>query len=434
MPTEELYFANSQLEADNGGFEGARIRRDFDGEDPHQILTAVRDALLAAGWVGSGTTKATWSLVLPYGLPVTSPPDIEIEDPPTVTGGPTPVTINGKRFVFYDPFRVLPVEDPFIVWVEMSITMEGSIANLVDAIAADGIWVSTGWRFETAYPFVNWLHIDFEAVTGGLEGNGAQYGGEGDVQTSIGLIWFWAFLSPVGVAGGPFGNAPAGGGIYLRSYQSLTDYLEVWLGIPESGSPAATLRFTASVEGGAHPAYQLAAAADREYRILANQFQFFVWDLAGGSEHVFAVYPRMATFRGTAYAAVVGRGFRTLLQWPHAYAAANSGLVRSRGGGDGATPAARQPGLCCFKNPGFPYASVDGKAIAQTAYLGCMPNDAVDSYEGQSRIVGILWDAWIIQGLFTLGDERLIDGIPFECIGQQNGGSLAAHASIWVAY
>lgn len=429
MPTEELYIADSQDVAQNGGYEGARVREDFSGATQVDILRGIRDALLAAGWVDSGTTKAQWSLVLPYGLPWTTPPDLEVEDPPTVTTGPNPVTVDGMRIMFYDPFRTLPIDQPDVHWIPMGVTHEDSIGNLAAAVE-EYSWNYLGFHFDTAYPFFGWLHLDFEAVTGGIERNGAWAGGDGDVSSSISGIWFWAFLSAVGQIGGPFGNAPAGGGIYLRSYQSETDYLQVWLGIPESGSPAASLQFSTSIEGGGQPIYQLGAADGWAFRIIANQFQFFCWQTAGGTGgQVFASFPRLARFRGVDYAAVVGKNFRDVLQWSDAYSAANGPLIRSQGWMDSGRVDARQPGLYCFKVHGVAYRNVDGKAIAQTAYLGTMATEADDA-----RIVAVLWDAFLAQGLFPLGDEVMQDGRAYECIARQDGGAYAAHATLWVGY
>lgn len=426
MPTESFYQALSTDPVYNNGYEGERVARNFASPTQYALCAEIRDALLAAGWQNAGGTKASFSLVLPFGLPTASPPDIEIEDPPTVYGGPNPITINGDRITFYDPFRVLPAEVPGVVWVAMGITSDETIANLVEVVEGYG-WVFIGSHNDPAYPFYGWLHVDFEAAGAGLEANSEAYGGEGAVYASAPNNWYWGFLSSVGVAGGPFGNAPAGGGVYLRSQQTATDYLDVWIGIPATGGARATFRFiAASQEDGVQPSWQLLHGA--QFRIVANQFQFFAWDAAGANQ-LFCIFPKFATFRGTTYAAVCGQDFRTTLLWPNAYSAANGGLHRS-GHFIGACP-----NVYTFKTPGVPVKDFAGRAVAQTAFISASPYSAEDGIARQARIAGLVWDAIAVSSdEFALGAQVRHGALNYECVAIHNGDAWGSHASLWVAF
>src|SRR4051812_35569181 len=132
MPTEVFRIADSQDADDNGGYSGSRISRGYTGEYPNHICSAVYTALTDAGWELQGGSKASWSLVLPFGLPVADPPSPPLVVFPTVYGGPNPVVVDGVAFHFYDPFRVdpSPLVAPAIEWVEAGATIADSIANL----------------------------------------------------------------------------------------------------------------------------------------------------------------------------------------------------------------------------------------------------------------------------------------------------------------
>jgi hypothetical protein len=437
MPTESFYYASSTDAAYNNGFEGARIARDFDGPTPYAICEAMRVALTDAGWTPSGGTKATWSLVLPFGLPWTIPPDVAVVDKPTVDGGPNPITVEGKRLTFYDPFRVLPSANPAIHWVEMGISEADSIGNLADAIESYG-WIYAGTHTDTGFPYLGFVHLDFEAPVVGLDWNGSAYGAPADVTGGAQTIWYWGFIGAVGVPGNG-GNGPAGGGVYLRSYQTATEYLQVWIGIPETGTPSATFRFSTSEDGdddtAAQAVYQLASGDDAQYRVIANQFQFFAWRTdddsaasAGGSHQLLAIHPKYAIGRGVSYAAIVVSGFRNALQWPNSYSAANSGLHRA-----GSYPGA-QPGLYAIRTTGFALRDASGRAIAQTAFIGASPYSTTDDVTRQARIVGLVWDSLVISDVYEVGQQIRFGSLDYECVANHDGGASGGLLSLWVVF
>lgn len=443
MPTEEFRVADSQDAAHNGGYTGARLVRNFDGQKANDICIAVWEALTDAGWTAQGGTKASFSLVLPFGLPITDPPSPPLATKPTVYSGPNVCNVDGVAIYFYDPTRVEPAPGLANVdWIATGATIEDSIDAVAAAVEGYG-WVYTGYHYDADYPYANWLHLDFEAPVIGLSWNGAQYGGAKSVTGGVTSNWYWGFISATGLAGGPHGNAPAGGGYMLRARQSATSYLDLWIGLPASGSPEATFSFSpSSVPSGVYVTtlQKNETEIDPEteapylYRIFANQFSFFVWldaplSLPGAlSRQLCALYPQLAFDRGVSCAAIVGNSFRHHAEW-NASAAANSGFTRQIGTYD---YVGLKPGWSCMRHAGIEIQDSIGRHVAQTAFVAAPPNGAPNSATGQARIVGVAWDSILVAGLYDLGSRVNFAGAHWECLGRYDGGG--SQLTFWHIY
>jgi hypothetical protein len=434
MPTEVFRIADSQDIDDNGGYTGERVARSFQGGDAYAVAMGVYSALTLAGWQAAGGSKATFSLVLPFGLPVTDPPVPPLGSKPTVQSGPNPCSIDGTPLYFYDPTRVDPdLTLTDVEWIATGATTLDSILALAGAVESFG-WVYTGYHHDDTYPYVGWLHLDFEAPDAGLEWNGTVYGGPKVVTGGVTSNWYWGMISATGLAGGPHGNAPAGGSYTLRSYQSPTSYFETDIAIPRTGSPDATFTFRTSADV-ASP-YTIALGANYSevdpddedgglypFRIVANQFQFYLW-LTGpvstayiAVRQLFALFPKLATDHGLTSAGIVGVGFRHQAEW-YASAAANSGFTRQIGTYD---HIGLKPCWCCMRFTGVEITDSIGRPIAQTAYVTAPPDGAPNTIAGQARIVGLAWDAILVSALYDLGDRQRFLSRDWECVGRYDG-------------
>jgi hypothetical protein len=438
MPTESFRIADSQDPDDNGGYSGTRISRTFEGESPYAIGLAIYTALDDAGWVTQGGTKASWSLVLPFGLPVADPPVPPLVTLPTVYGGANVCNVDGTAFHLYDPFRVDPAVVIGIEWVAAGATVADTIANLAAAIVGEG-WVYTGYHSDTAYPYLGWLHLDFEAPSVGLDWNGAFYGGPKVVTGGATSNWYWGMIGAVGPAGAS-GNAPAGGGYTLRSSQGPDNWIDVSITIPSSGDPETVFAFNASPDPDSYHSRALArntTLIDPEtdlpygFRIWANQFQFFAWLDAPLSVHaslqLFCIFPQLATDHGVECAAVVGNSFRQYATWTNAAAVLNSGFTRTIGTYD---YIGLKPGWYCMRFAGLEIRDALGRHVAQTAFLGAPPDLAPNDESGQARICGIAWDSILVAGVYDLGAKVSFLGSNWECLGRYTGSG--SELSFWV--
>ncbi|MFN3326881.1 MAG: hypothetical protein ACK5AZ_25590 [Bryobacteraceae bacterium] len=428
VSTERFELADSQDPLQNGGFGGARVRRRFDGQKPNWICTGVYEALKDAGWQEVNGTNASWGLVLPYGVPYTTPPDPPVT-PVLVNNGPHAVTIDGIRLVFYDPHRHIPNRFiPDILWIEMGETVVQSLENL-EAGITQFQWIPLGkWQQKGGF-HDGWWHLDFVAPEYGLAWNAYQFGGGPNISGSSRI---WSHIWPAG-ATSPSGTGPAGGGFYMRSFQA-GGWLEVWIGIPTTAPHVATFRFKASM-GGESPSRTL-PVSDTLYLIIANQFQFLVFlDHAPPNSHaqLFACFPKMAAEHGVHYAAIVaGRAsFRQTLQWSgSSAAAANSGFTRTL---DVYDYIGSYPGLYMIKFLGSDLLEAKEKPIAQNAYIGAPANGAPRTVDGQSRIVGRMWDALILSKDNPLDERMRFGSLNFQCVTKETAYG-ANKASLRVAY
>jgi hypothetical protein len=438
MPTEAFRIADSSDPDDNGGYTGTRISRTFDGQSPYAIASAIYTALDDAGWVPQGGTKASWSLVLPFGVPIADPPSPPLVSLPTVYGGANTCSVDGTAYHFYDPYRVDPAFVVGIEWVAAGLTYVDTVANLAAAIEGKG-WVFTGYRHDTTWPYVGWLHMDFEAPAEGLEWNGSLYGGPKTVSGGVTSNWYWGMIGAVGVAGAN-GNAPAGGGVTLRSSQAPDNWVDVSITLPVSGDPETVFAFNVSADEGSYHARALArntTLLDPEtelpyrFRVWANQFQFFVWLDAPLSVHaskqLMCIFPQVASAHGVDNAAIVGNSFRQYATWTNAAAALNSGFTRMIGTYD---YLGLRPGWYCMRFEGLEIRDALGRHVAQTALLAAPPDLAPNDVSGQARLCGIAWDSILVAGVYDLGAKVSFLGSNWECIGRYTGSG--SELSFWI--
>lgn len=406
----------------------------------YKVCEGIIAALQDAGWSVVDATRAGWSLVFPWGPPHTvepSPP-IPDEDKRLVTWGYHALTINGAPVCYYDQYREKP--DPAnpkgVIWVEMS-TMPRGLGGL-EALLVQLGWSRVGSRILSKGYYRDWMVIDWEYATPGLEANDADYGGSVDIDAGTmthiwtkGATWF----SP--------SAGPAGGGYTLRSAAQGTGWLQVWVGIPDQNMPRAMLRFEAST-GGEKPVRTLQSRKDTfafsgEYQIIANPYQFLVFlkgrkSPADGGYYnqVLATLVRPDPNKGVHYSAVVaGVGsFRTTFQWEGGTAAAalNGGFSAALTKPDMSFQGTF-PGLYMVKFP-YPLRTPAGSPVLQQAWIGC-PQDAGEGARNQARIVGRLWDAVIVGEHYPIDSQAKIGNRLFQCVGNEER-YLASRCSLWV--
>lgn len=454
MPVEVFSIADSTLADWNGGHTGKRVRRELLATSPVTICQGIRDALLTAGWEFIGAAKANGSLVMPGGLPIES--GIVVSPKPTIDSGIHICTIRGtgmtKRIMFYDAGRHTPntgIED--ITWLAMGETFEDSLDALEGAIATEGWTVLTAWQ-QPSGTFGGWWHLDFEAGEGGLEWNDETFGGWHLFDAASNAPGFiqsvWPYYAPNDPAAKPNNSGPAGGGLILRSTQGEAPdetWLQVYIYVNPFTPHSATFTFEGSTAGINMPTFQLGTGAN--YVILANQFQFFVARpnadplSAAGKQQLLCIFPWMNADKGVDYAAVLsGVGaWRTRASWDasNTCAAVNGQFSRWLGSSGTGEPAGTLPGIYPFR---FRYELYDpsGKhPVAGNAYLGAPINGAdktlsADFY--QARIVGRIWDAFVMQSNdYALDEIATFGGMFMQCVLKESRTD-ATPCSLWVAF
>jgi len=453
MPVEVFSIADSTLEEWNGAHTGKRVRREFLASSPVRICQGVRDALITAGWGYVGSAKSNGSLVMPSGVPVES--GIVATPKVTINSGIHICTIRGtgmtKRLMFYDSGRHTPntgIED--ISWIEMGETFNESMDALKAAIAVEGWSVLTVWQ-QPSGTFGGWWHLDFEAPEGGLEWNDASYGGWhlfDAASNAVGYIQsVWPYYAPNSASAKPNISGPAGGGVLLRSTQGEAPdevHLDLYIYVNPFTPHSATFTFDPSTGGATLPTFQLSTGAN--YVIVCNQFQGFISRpnadpaSAAGQQQLLFIFPWMATAKGVTYAAVVsGKGaWRTRASWDasNTSVAVNGGFSRWLGSSGTGEPVGTLPGLYPFR---FRYALHDPSGehpVAGNAFLGAPINGALKTLSAdlnQARIVGRVWDAFVMQSNdYPYDDIATFGGMFMACVLKETRTD-ATPCSLWVA-
>lgn len=403
MPTQAFEIADSQDTAYNGGAGGSRVKRTIRGTTMNAIIDGVADTLVAAGWTLEGGTKPRVEFLYPYGFPNALPAVPEPMSKPTSTGL-SAGTVQGVRFLFYDPTRELPgTTTSTDVWVMMGASSAVSFANLITAIEG-----STAWRVLETHVYLTgggWYGTAFtlEHNVPGTQFNGPTAGGEG----TAGGRPFWSTGSPVN-----------GGGWVLRSTMASGE----WLQCTVYALSTVTFSFTSSREG-AEQIFNLGPAFVSTYELIANQFQF--WLLAAAADanarDVFACQPYLE--HGCEQAAFVtcSGAIRNSLMWQYtAYWGRESALT---------TGASGTLGVNVFVlRTASELITTQGQHIATSAWVG-LP----DGTTGPCAIVGKIWDAFVLSKSSTLDDDVFHRDMKFRCVAR-NGPFGSNVGSLWVAY
>jgi hypothetical protein len=421
MPTEVFEIADSTDADYNLGVGGERVKvGPFDSETSRPMLDAIRDALVDAGWSEQTGTPAQAGFVLPFGAPTYIPAVPPVGSPPVTTNLPT-VTIDGLKFVMYDPTRQTAGTDPDTIYLHMGTSAAQAMTNLVDAIDLHSDFTVTAQTFDAIAGYT----ITIAAKIPGTLYNGSDFHG------GIGLL-----------IGRPFWSTPTTqprlGGWVLRSTLDNGEWLEVWMyGGTHLNRPAFEFRCST---GGATPTLeldQMTSTPDVGYSILANQFQFLIFQdqraQAGGSvsRTIFATQAYVKPGKGCDYSAVIAQTTRETLQfggpgWSVARDGELSTLIAANYNG-------AYPGFYCLGSPSAELVTSHGYNLITNGYIGSPEGIAADA-SGQARIVGLAWDAIAMNRNAPLDSTMLYRGLVWHCAFSQNGSAGRTPASVWFAF
>jgi hypothetical protein len=423
MPTEAFEIADSTDAAYNGGVTGARVKvGPFDSALSTQILDAVRDALVDAGWTQTDSTPAQAAFIFPYGPPVAIP--LVPAAPSGATANRAIITINGLSFVMYDASRQLPGSDPNTVYVAMGSTVDGSTTNLANAIDSDSDFSVTTIDADGDYSRT----INLEAKVAGTEYNSeAVHGGISELSGRP------FFATPT--------TQPVNGGWVVRSTLASGEWLECWMyGSAATNSNRPSFEFRCST-GGATPTFnldQLGAGSEIGFSIIANQFQFLIFqdtrDQAGSAaQSLFASQPWVKPGKGCSYAAIISRTTREALQFGGGgWSVARDGelsTVIALGNYNGA-----YPGFYVLGSPSADLTTSHGFYIISNAYIGSPEGLAAD-VGGQARIVGLAWDAIAMNRNAELDEVFEYRGRLWHCVFSVEAWvDYRTPASVWIAF
>jgi len=407
MPTENFAIVNA---------DGARYER-FTVAKPLHLLPRVNDILVAVGWTSAGSLKATYRMEMPYGLPTIWPLPDPPPDPVDITSGVQLFRVDQydetggvthRYFCAYDPYRHNPVSNPEITWVAMGFDYGDTVQNLASAIEGHGAF-TVAKMYEWGTSGYGWI-MELESTAGGIAG--APYSDGGQISATGDTMGFWVAVRYTG-----------GAGYHVRdTYGSTTLHLYL-TGLP--------LRFRFRVgDTGAEfdrfdMPYPSPHPASVTYEMVASRRQFALWNPDINAANILVSLPWLYPERGITTAAVVAAGIETrdLLIWQGSLAAAavNGGFIAEP------LPPHRISGIAGSYNPG-PFAYAAGDDLVENA-LVMAPR--ADLPEEGSRVIGKLWNAFLMRKQATKGDITLRQGNRYMCVAR-GGGLGRPDASLWM--
>lgn len=454
MPIEKYELADSQLPAHNLGQTGARVYRKFSNTTNNAIVDSIKDALVAAGWTLTGSTKAEHGIILYGELPWTLPADPPIPDANKELIYETPyryaAKVQGGLYRFYDPYRQIPATAVYTTWVPMGTSSGASTAALFGALQGQSYYDVTvdtaAWDVDETRPMFR-----FTAKTGGTTWNAAIHGGQGEVISDA-----RAHYSVTG------GASKTGGWIVKSKLQRNSAYLECEMRPTDAGESVGTrFQFTWSASDGAapKPIFYLTQRGysgsfpEINYAILANQFQFFVFPADEAAESA-AVEYSTSMFASIPYlqaapvvqnaCLLVGENhswpWRERLKWfGNVYTARDGNMQGPLG-----VPIGRlKPCTYPLKFPNAPLLTSSGRPLLSNAYVGVpatfspwsgatVPDNQRETKE--CRVAGKFWDAILRSQAAKVRDRWIYKGLRWECVASSDGGDGGTEASLWVAY
>ncbi len=403
MRTESFRIADSQDSAYNAGYTGSRVKRALRSDLPVPFLWDLRQALLDAGWTHRAWTSATVDLfVNTSALPWTSGPHgsmVTLGDPKLVyyaSGSRIGAVADGNYICFYDPYNEIAPVYPNVTWVAMGATPEATQGALFGAIPGYILTGTGAWSSGTVG--------HFQVDQPGPDGNDLSWGGMRRLQ---------------GDAAGYLANAgeQLGGGYTLRA-NTWYGYLDLTVTADHQG--IGMVRFLATASTGGSAAFTVLntglsyARSNQAFTVTANQFQFFVTHPTNGNCFAILPYVDQLNPHGVTYAACCGMNgtydWRVTLEWiDNVWAAANGKLLACDN-----SYAGTRPGIFMSKGAGpmvvGPLTDPAGNAILESAYLGVPPSGGPAGPDGQSRVVGLIWDAIVVRQDYALDVEASLQG------------------------
>jgi hypothetical protein len=455
MPVESVTFADSTDPEHNGGITGIRLNHDFHDATPGNIAETIYDKLIEAGWTNDGGYKAGFSAVFPSGLPwVPTPPDPEPEEKTVIQNGIRIAYLKDaegmiRQIHFYNPYTSEPDPNVPHIWLEMGDTHQESIDNYVGVLVLAG-WVHVGtWTKEDGFE-TGFLHIDFEAPVAGFLWNDEIYGGDSFYRASANTVGTIPRVDPLITPqeDEPPNTmvGPVGGGLIAEAIQKNGEASTTWVTVGclvDVGVPP-TATFIVANEGGGHaPTLRLSHGAGAGYRIVANQFQFFVWRpgssviSSAGKNQLAVIFPKLEWENHGVTQGLVVLGndtFRRHLRFIRGKVcgAANSGITRFLDTNEynGTHPS--------FYPIRFldEVLTHDDRPVATTAWISAPINlaEPKGDADNQARIIGIVWDALIVhEKTMPLGSQRIFASRFLEKIGRESQ-AYSVPAGLWVSF